>query len=80
MHEETFFEKLKSWKRWMAVIAALVPIVGEVLSGSMGWATAIPLCVGALLTGMGLIAVDDLSKRKAAIAVSALEMDAKKNG
>lgn len=77
---ETFGEKLKSWKRWMAVLAAIAPIIGEVLTGAMGWATAIPLCVAALLGGMGIIAVDDVSRRKADVAIAAIEMDAKKNG
>lgn len=70
---ETFADKIKSWKRWMAVLAAIAPIIGEVLTGAMGWATAIPMCVAALLGGMGIIAVDDVSKRRAAVAMTAID-------
>lgn len=71
--KETFFDKLKSWKRWMAFLAAILPIVGELLTGAQGWPDAIQQALAALLISMGVIAVDDASKRKAATLSAALE-------
>ncbi len=69
---ETFFEKLKSWKRWLGVLAAVLPIVLEALNGAMGWPDALRLSVMGALGAMGLLAADDHSKRKNAVAMASL--------
>lgn len=72
MHEETFFEKLKSWKRWAAFFAAAFPILMEAITGAQGWGQVVPEVVAALLFAMGVLAADDHSKRKAALAAAAI--------
>lgn len=71
--QESFFDKLKSWKRWMAFAAAVLPIIAEVLTGAMGWPAALQLTISALLVSMGIVAADDHSKRKAALTAKVLE-------
>lgn len=69
MTTETFAQKLKSWKRWAMILATLMPIVGNLLTGSMPWHMALGASLMAILVGMGLITQHDVAKVKAAAAV-----------
>jgi len=59
---ETFLDKLKSTKRWAAVIAAIIPLIASMISKEVDLATGITLSVLAILTGLGVIGAEDVSK------------------
>jgi len=59
------FEKLKSWKRWAWVISTIMPVAIEALTGKITWPVAAGASFVALLTGMGIIAQEDVAKIKA---------------
>lgn len=59
------WDKLKSWKRWAWVISTVLPIVLEALTGKITWPVAGGASFVALLTGMGIIAQEDVAKIKA---------------
>lgn len=64
--ELTFLDKLKSWKRWMAALGAVVPIIVQAATGAMGWPLAIVLSVVALAVGVLGLAKEDAARLTAA--------------
>lgn len=44
------FDKLKSRKFWFALLGALLPILTQLLTGELGWETALTLAIGVIVT------------------------------
>ena len=60
--ELTIWDKLKSWKRWMAVAAALVPLLVQAFTGAVGWPVTIVAMVVALAVGIMGLAKEDAAR------------------
>lgn len=79
--ELTLWDKLKSWKRWMAGVAAALPIGVQAYTDALGWPVAVSLSVAALISGVLGLSKEDSARLEAAgkmIAASiAASMDKK---
>lgn len=62
MPPEPLAEKLKSWTRWGAVLAAIAPILVQGLTGEIGWLEALVASLVAGLVGLGLINRRDVAR------------------
>jgi hypothetical protein len=64
--ELSLLDKLKSWKRWMAVLGAVLPILVQGITGELGWPVAIATAVVALVAGILGLAKEDAARLQAA--------------
>jgi len=55
-------EKLKSQKRWLAAIGAVMPVIAQALTGQVGWLEALALSLTSAAVSMGILLKEDLAK------------------
>ena len=72
----SFLEKLGSWKRWGWIAGSVLPILGQALTGELGWPIAAGLAIATLITGIFGLAKEDAARLEATAKVLAAQIAA----
>lgn len=70
---ESFWTKIKSWKRWAWIIGTSLPVLTQALTGTTEWPIAIGASLLVLMVGMSVIGKEDAAK--IALKVEALKLE-----